>query len=95
MKDIIYYIGLNGFLVWFIQSQKIFDKIKISIFQEIRQCKLCLGTWISILLFPYFAISLLSKRNWLDRIITGSFIVLIWHIIYAGWKSLYSITIIK
>lgn len=93
MKNILSYLGLVGFLVWFVQTQKLFDKIKIPIFQEIRSCKLCLGTWIGMFLYPSMKVRTIN--SFLDMPITSAIISFLWYIIEAGWQRLFGVTHIK
>ena len=98
MINTLIFLGLSGFLIWFIQSQKIFDYIfRGKFLKEIRDCQVCLGTWVCLVLFPIF--HLIIFENWYQYIVMwiifaaiSSFII---HLIRLGWTSRFGITTIK
>lgn len=92
------YFGVSGFIIWFIQSQKIFDYIFFAKFmKEIRSCGICLGFWVCFVLMPVFDILLFE--NWYQYIISwltlsalSSFLIFL---VRQGYKAHYGITVVK
>lgn len=93
MRNILSYFGLVGFLVWFIQTQKLFDRIRVPFFQEIRECQICLGTWVAMLLYPSYKTKIINHP--LDIFFTSSIISFIVYVFKSGWQRLFSTTVIK
>lgn len=102
MSLYILYFGLTWILIWFIQTQKIFGYIKWQLFQEMRSCDFCCGFWVSLLLFPFFKISILDFLdntqilNFLASCIVTSIVNTTWvKFTKEGFKKLYWIEIIR
>ena len=95
------YFLVSGFTTWFIQSQKIFDKVFFNDFlKEMRKCKICLGFWVCGVFSLMFHIGILDgyTTNLLSYIlnlfITASVSSFIIFLIFEGWKARYGVTIV-
>ena len=64
--------------------------------QELISCDLCLGVWIYTVLAYFFKINLYDAfyLPGLSELLTGATTSFIMHVFSAGWKSLYSMTVI-
>ena len=101
MTNTFLYLAVSGFTIWFIQSQKIFDKLFFNDFlKEMRKCKICLGFWVCGLYALVFRIGLLdifatnyfaAIVNWFVTAIVSSFVIFL---IIEGWKSRYGVTVV-
>lgn len=97
MTNTFLYLALSGFTIWFIQSQKIFDKLFFNEFlKELRHCKICLGFWVCVVLFPAFGVGLLPHLNvyiglvdWVVTSMISSFVIFL---IFSGWQARYGVT---
>src|SRR5258706_16319821 len=98
MINTLVYLVLSGFIIWFVQSQKIFDYIfRGKFLQELRSCGICLGVWVCLLFFPIF--DLIKFQNLYQYLISCAILsalssVLIF-LVKEGYKARYGITIIK
>lgn len=98
MINTLVYLALSGFIIWFIQSQKIFDYIFFTKFlKEIRSCGICLGFWVCFAMFPVF--KLIEFENLYQYILSWTILsalasVLIL-LVKEGYKSRYGITIVR
>lgn len=106
---ILLYCGTVIVLTYFIQSTKIFDYIFIGrLLKELRNCKICLGWWISLVLYPVFKITMFDgviniSENWLDNLLINSFVLIINSVILSlltyylveGWQKHHTIHYIK
>lgn len=102
MSNVLFYFIISGFLIWFIQTQKIFDYFFFNDFlKEIRKCEICLGTWICILMLTIFETGLFSGfelnmfTNILNYVITASLSSFIIYVFKTGWRSLFTITVME
>lgn len=99
MLDTFLYLLVSGFLIWFIQSQKIFEKIFFNDFlKEMRKCGICLGFWVCLLLYFVFGIGLLDQLDYnlythiANVIVTSVVSCIVIFFIGKGWDSIYGVT---
>lgn len=86
MKDFILYSTIVYILVWFIQTQLIFDRIFITEFlKEVRKCDYCIGTWVAIFIYWFFRIEFINI--YIDWIIVPIIVTTLNHFIRAGYRS--------
>lgn len=102
MSNVLSYLGLSLFLIWFIQSQKIFDLVFFTKWlKELRACGLCLGTWICFGTYFLFGIGILDGLpqtilvQIANPIITAAISSFIIFLFRLGWQSKYGVYIAK
>jgi hypothetical protein len=90
------YLFLSGFLIWFIQKQKIFERVFFNDFlKELRKCGICLGFWVCLLLQPIFHLGLLNALDYnlythvVNMIVTAAVSSFIIHLAVNGYIKLY------
>ena len=91
------YLLVAGFIIWFIQRQKIFEILFFNDFlKELRKCGICLGFWVCLFLFFVFDIGLIQDYNLytsiVDALITSIISSYIIFLVKAGWESIYGVT---
>jgi hypothetical protein len=98
MVSTLVYLALSGFIIWFVQAQKIFDYIfRTQFLKELRSCGICLGFWVCFALFPIF--DLIKFQNLYQYILSWAILsalasVLIL-LVKEGYHSRYGVTVIR
>lgn len=99
MLETFIYLLLSGFLIWFIQTQKIFDKLFfIDFLKEMRKCGLCLGFWVCLLLQPIFKLGILDNFNIniytyiVNVLVTAAVSSFIIFLVVKGYEHIYGVT---
>jgi hypothetical protein len=110
MSKILLYFSITQLLIYFIQSQTIFDYIfRTEFLKKMRECPKCLGFWIALVLFPVFNTGILDfaysdvlSNSFIyyyyysiDAFITSVVITFVLWLLVLGWKSVFTITYIK
>ena len=99
MLETFTYLFVSGFTIWFVQSQKIFERIFFNEFlKELRKCGICLGFWVCLLFQFIFEIGLLDKFDYnfythiVNVILTASVSSLVIFLVVKGHEFVYGVT---
>ena len=92
------------FLIYFVQTNKIFDYIfRGNFLKELRECKICLGWWVATFLYPIFQVTIFEgiiniENIWMDIVLIGINSAILTTVLYylvLGWESIHKIHYIK
>lgn len=84
----------GGYLIYFIQKNKVFDNFFIGKFlDDMRKCDLCLGAWVFLGLYPLFKITIFDGLLQIDYVLFIPALVIscivvstIVHYFRVGWS---------
>lgn len=90
------------FLIWFIQTMRVFDYIfKGKFLVELRRCDICLGFWVYFSLFFVFRIGLLDMFPQtlysliMNAVITSAILSVLTFIFKKGYINIFGVTVVN
>lgn len=96
LKDFLVFMAIGRLLTWLLQINGLLRPVWRSrpILAELKECDLCLGFWVYLILALFSPKALGLWPYLLDRLGLAGLAALAAHLIRLGWQAKFGITII-